>query len=268
MGGVRKERVGDRQQLGVELRPVRKCGAGGGRHRVGGDNTVTIGRINYKVKELTEQRLVIQTDIDGKDLVITSTSEGNLEDIIKQVWGENVQKNGIVKDPLNHQSKEDTIIPVEADGKNTYAGKIQVVQGTFRFIAKSKRGDLTLEIQKKNNITSKAMKRFVVLEDGNLSYWKNKGTYDERNQMPVPSKWWMKRFRHRDAKEEDTMQLEKSTTLSVFQSNDGKNKYHMFMVNDNDTDNNTIWKFKAANDKEMQEWLDVLKATLDDLRMG
>ncbi len=125
MGGVRKERVGDRQQLGVELRPVRKCGAGGGRHRVGGDDTVTIGSKVCTVKELTEQRLVIQTDIDGKVLVITSTSGKNLENIIPQVWGAKIQPNGIVKDPLN-QGNEDTIIQVKTNDVNLCAGKIQV----------------------------------------------------------------------------------------------------------------------------------------------
>ena len=135
MGGARKERVGDRQQLGVELRPVRKCGAGGGRHRVGGDDTVTIGDTSYTVKELTEQRLVIQTNIDGKVLIIKSTSGKNLKNIIPQVWSGNVQPNGIVKDPLN-QGNEDTIIQVKTNDVNLCAGKIQVDGDgqTFKFI--------------------------------------------------------------------------------------------------------------------------------------
>lgn len=254
MGGARKERVGDRQQLGVELRPVRKCGAGGGRHRVGGDDTVTIGGTDYTVKELTEQKLVIQTNINGKDLVIKSTSGGNLKNIIQQAWSGKIQ-NGFVTDPLNHQSKVDTIIPVEADGKNTYAGKIQVVQGTFRFIAKSKRGDLTLEIQKNNTITSKASTRFVVLEDGELSYWKNNNTYDERKPEDTM-------YRKNRAKK-DTMYLKSNTTLSEFRMDDkNTTPFHSFSVNDKET----TWKFKAANDKEMKEWLDVLIRWLRWLR--
>ncbi len=111
----------------------------GGRHRMGGNPTITIeGRV-YKVKYIDNNKLIIDMHKDDSgyhDYVLVITGDGdNIQKQIENNWKLSTNKE-FVKNPLIIREKETDRITIESDSfkrLKSVVGTIDVVGDTLKF---------------------------------------------------------------------------------------------------------------------------------------